>query len=187
MSKRTKVLIGVGLLLGLLGGMAVVPALAQTGTPPTTPTPPAVQPVPRGWGFGRFLGWGPGRSWAEFDAAAEALGMTPEELFSELHSGKTLAEIAEARGVDLTKVQEAIQAARLQAMKEAIQQAVKDGRLTQEQADWLLEGLEKGYFPMGRGFGRGFGRGWGRGPWGCPGWKGVPGTPATPTPSGTSS
>lgn len=184
MSKRMMLVFGIGLLLGLLGLMAAVPVLAQTNTPPTTPTPGA----PKGWGPGRGwglgLGWGPGRSWAEFDAAAEALGLTPEELFSQLHSGKTLAEIAEAQGVDLEKVWEAVQAARVQAMKEAIQQAVKDGRMSQEQANWLLEGLEKGYFPMGRGFGRGFGRGWGRGPWGCPGWNS---TPATPAPSGSSS
>jgi len=68
-------------------------------------------------------------------------------------------------------------------MKDAIQQAVEDGRMTQEQADWLLEGLEKGYFPMGRGFGRGFGRGLGRS-FGCPGWGT---TPSTPNPSTTPS
>lgn len=185
MSKRMKLMLGIGVLLGLLGVLAAVPVLAQGNTPPTTPTPQAQ----KGWGFGRgMMGPGFGRSWAEFDAAAEALGLTPEELFSQLHSGKTLEEIAQARGVDLEKVWEAVRAARVRAMKEAIQQAVKDGRMSQEQADWLLEGLEKGYFPIGpgfrRGFGRGFGRGnWGRGPWGCPGWSG---NPATPTPSGTS-
>ena len=42
-----------------------------------------------------------------------------------------------------------------QAMREAIEQAVEDERLTQERADWLLEGLDQGFFPMGRGFGFG--------------------------------
>ncbi len=37
------------------------------------------------------------------------------------------------------------------AMKAQIEQAVKDGKLTQEQADWLLQGIEKGYMPYGRG------------------------------------
>ncbi len=104
---------------------------------------------------------------------AEALGLTPEALFSELHAGKTLEEIAEAQGVDIQTVQEAIQSVRVKAMKEAIEQAVADGKMTQEQADWLLEGIEKGYMPMGRGWwgpmGRGprfGGRGW---KWGeCP-------------------
>ncbi|MGC8827794.1 MAG: hypothetical protein ACP5TV_12420, partial [Anaerolineae bacterium] len=43
-------------------------------------------------------------------------------------------------------------------MKDAINQAVKDGKITQDEADWLLQGLEKGYLPgrWGRG---GFGHG----------------------------
>jgi hypothetical protein len=44
-------------------------------------------------------------------------------------------------------------------MQQAIEQAVEDGRLSQEQADWLLKGLEQGLFPMGRGFGHGWGEG----------------------------
>ena len=43
--------------------------------------------------------------------------------------------------------------------KLAGEQAVEDGRLSQEQADWLLKGLEQGLFPMGRGFGHGWGEG----------------------------
>ncbi len=162
MSKTVKVLLGVGLLLGVLGvlgvlGLATVaPAFAQDTTPPTS----VPQGLP-GRGFGLRLGCGFGDSWSTFDAAADALGLTPEQLFSELHSGKSLEEIAEDQGVDLAKVQEAMQAARVQAMKEAIQKAVEEGEITQDQADWMLEGLEKGFFPMGRGFGRGH---WGNGP-----------------------
>ncbi len=179
---NVKRVLGVGLLLGLVGLLMVAPVFAQGNTPPT-PTPGAGSGLGlgRGWGRGFGLGGGFGHFWAVFDAAAEALGLTPEQLFSELRSGKTLEEIAEARGVDIQEVYDAMQAARVQEMKEAIQQAVQDGRITQEQADWLLEGLEKGYFPMGRGFGRGFGRGLR----GCPRWWGS--TPSTPTPSATPS
>ncbi len=46
-------------------------------------------------------------------------------------------------------------AARAEGMKEAIEQAVEEGYLTQEQADWMLEGLEKGFMPGRGGFGRG--------------------------------
>ncbi len=175
--------LGLVALVGLLGLMLAVPALAQGNTPPTTPTPDTGKGLGLGRGWGHFGRGFFGGSWATFDAVAEALGLTPEQLFSELHSGKTLEEIAEERGVDIQKVYDAAKAARVQQMKEAIQQAVEDGRMTQDQADWLLEGLEKGYFPMGRGFGRGFGRGLGRG-FGCPGW-GTP--PSTPTPSTTPS
>jgi lambda repressor-like predicted transcriptional regulator len=118
-----------------------------------------------------WFGWG-GRSWTQFDAAAEALGLTPDELFAELHdAGKTLAEIAEEQGVDVEAVQDALNANRSESMKQAIQQAVEEGRLSQEQADWLLEGLEKGFHPGGRGLGFGGGhmfgggRGSGRGCW----------------------
>jgi hypothetical protein len=92
-----------------------------------------------------------------FDAIAKALNLTPTQLFEQLHSGKTLDEIAKAQGVDLTKLQEAANAARVQAMKEGIAQAVTDGKMTQDQADWLLRGLDKGYLGKGRGFGFGFG------------------------------
>jgi hypothetical protein len=47
------------------------------------------------------------------------------------------------------------------AVRDAIEQALEDGNITQEQADWLLEGLEQGFFPMGRGFGFGHGMGGG--------------------------
>ena len=178
MSKRTKRILGVGMalglvaLVGLLGLLMAAPAFAQGNTPPTaTPTPgfgsgPGIGRGCWGRGWGLSGGWGRfGGSWAAFDAVAEALGLTPEQLFSELRSGKALEEIAKEKGVDIQKVYEAAQAARIQQMKDAIQQAVKAGRMTQEQADWLLEGLEKGYFPMGRGFG--FGRGFR-----CPGGRG---------------
>ncbi len=155
MKKKFMILAGVALAVILLGATVVVPAFADEPT-----SPPEVPFGFRGRGFGLW-----DRSWTMFDTAAEALGLTPEQFFAELHTGKTLAEIAEAQGVDLEAVQEAMNAARADAMREAIQQAVEDGRITQEQADWLLEGLDKGFLPLGRGFGHrmkggfGFGRG----------------------------
>ncbi len=170
--------LGGGALIVLIVLLVVAIASAQAPAPTPTPGAPSGTPEPgavpgwpgggRGWGgpWGLF-GGGPGDRWTTFDAAAEALGLTPEELFSELHAGKTLAEIAEAQGVDIQVVQEAMKAVRVEAMKQAIAQAVQDGKMTQEQADWLLEGIEKGYMPMGRGFGpMGPGRG-GRGWHGC--------------------
>ena len=67
-------------------------------------------------------------------------------MFEQLHSGKTLSDIATAQGEDLSAVQAAVNASRVQAMKDKIAQAVTDGTITQEQADWLLQGLDKGYF-----------------------------------------
>ena len=173
MNKKWLMLAGLGLVVGLLVLSLAVPALAQE----TTPTP-ANPNVLGGWGKGFDFGFRGGGSWATFDAVAKALGLTPAELFTELHSGKTLDQIATAKGVDLQKVQDAAEAAELEARKAEIAQAVKDGKMTQEQADWLLKGMELGYMPMGRG-----GRGHGMGGRGCFG--GTP--PSNTTPSATPS
>ena len=154
--KRLVLLGGIALIVVLVASLAGA-ALVFADEPTTTPETPC------GCG-GRGFGLG-GGSWTMFDTAAVALGLTPEEFFAELHAGKTLEEIAEAQGVELEAVQEAMNAARAEAMREAIEQAVEDGNLTQEQADWLLEGLEQGFLPRGRGFGSGHGMrcGFGRG------------------------
>jgi len=110
-------------------------------------------------GFGRGLCGEAGQA-----AAAKALGMTADELSTQLWGGKTLADLAEKAGVELQAVRDAVTAACAQATRDAIEQAVTDGRLTRAQADWLLEGLDKGYWGSGSGFGFGFGgHGFGRG------------------------
>jgi hypothetical protein len=108
-----------------------------------------------------FFGGGQGKSnWTDFDAVASALGLTPVELFQNLHNGKSLTGIATAQGEDIAAVQQAAQAAQTQAVKDAIDQAVKDGRITQDQANWMQHGIDKGW---SHGFGgpgmdgRGFG------------------------------
>jgi hypothetical protein len=150
---------------GLAGGVLYGATAASAQEPEATPGPLCDD---GGW---HLFGWG-GRSWTLFDAIAEALGLTPNELFTESHDeGKSVADIAEERGVDLETVKDALKANRAEAQREAIEQAVEDGRISQEQADWLLEGLEKGFHPggPGMGFGRGHmfggGRGFGRGDW----------------------
>jgi hypothetical protein len=180
MSRKWLIVAGVGLTAILLVLAVAVPTLAQNPTP--TPSTPA---TPKGWfGWGRGFGFGMrgGNSWQSFDAVAKVLGLTPEQLFSELHSGKTLEDIAKEKGVDMQKVYDAVNASQTEAMKAAIEQAVTDGKLTREQADWLLKGLELGMVPGGRGMGRGFGRGFGFGGRGC-----NPGTAPSTTPSPTPS
>ncbi len=177
--KKLVAVIGVLALVSAIGLFVAGTTFAQESTPTPTPAPK----VPFGcFGWGRGFGfWG--GSTAVFDAVAEALNLTPTQLFEQLHSGKTLSEIAEAQGVDLQKVQDAINAAQKQVMKDAINQALKAGRISQAEADWLLQGLEQGFLPKGRGFGFGHMRGGLRGP---RGWWG-PAPTTTPTPSGTTS
>ncbi len=105
---------------------------------------------------------------AELDAAAQALGMTTTELTTALQSGKTLEQVAQEKGVDFATVQAAMQKARDTEMRTQIQQALSDGKITQDHANWLLEGLDKGYLNGPGGFGFGFG-----GPHGQ-GWGGTP-------------
>ncbi len=87
---------------------------------------------------------------AGLDAAATALGMTAEELSTEFRKGKVLAQMAVERGLDPIVVQQAVQATTKAGPKAAIRQAVLDGQLTQDNADWLLLGLEKDYWGAGK-------------------------------------
>ena len=114
-------------------------------------------------GFGMMMGrrgghWGGpmGGGMCDQAALAEQLGMTTDELTAELKAGKTIAELAEEKGVDL-------EAARIEAMKKQMQQAVEAGTLTQEQADWMLQGMEQGLMPGAGGFGGGMHGGFGGG------------------------
>ena len=71
---------------------------------------------------------------------ANELGITVEELKAREAAGETLVEIGLSLGFD----QEAISEIHTQARIYAINQAVADGLITQEQADWLLSRMENG-------------------------------------------
>jgi uncharacterized protein (DUF433 family) len=94
---------------------------------------------------------------AGLDAAAKALGMTSADLTAQLEAGNSLADIASAQGVDVRTVQDAIQAARNTEIKTQINNAVTAGTISQDKANWLLEGLSKGFLNGPDGFGFGFG------------------------------
>lgn len=83
---------------------------------------------------------------AGLEAAAGKLGMTADELSTQLWGGATLSSLAEKAGVNLQDVQDAVTAACQAATRDAIEQAVTDGTMSREKADWLLEGLDKGYW-----------------------------------------
>jgi len=69
--------------------------------------------------------------------AADKLGMTVDELQTQLRDGKTVADLAKEKGVDLQTILDAFLAPR----QEALSQAVADGKITQEQADQMLENM----------------------------------------------
>ena len=145
MKNKMSILIG-GLLVALLvvGVIGATNAYAQNSS--------STLLHGRGPGDGRGRGFGQ----VELEAAAKVLGITTDELTTALQSGKTLEQLADEAGVELQDVQDTIQAAHETELRERIAQAVSDGTMTQEKADWLLEGLDKGFLD-GPGFGFGFG------------------------------
>jgi hypothetical protein len=104
-----------------------------------------------GKGHGRF---------AKLDAAAKALGMTVEDLRSALEGGKSLAAVAQEKGIDVAKIVDALVA----GFKAHLDQEVASGIHTQAEADQKLadararlEAFVNGTAPAGkpRGFGGG--------------------------------
>jgi len=146
----------------IMGAMVMVALVAVAGVTvvsaqeePATPDVPA-QGLGRAWGHG---GRGIGRGLMAVDeetmhaAIAEALGITVDEFEAAIADGTRLSELAAELGVDLADVQEAMQAVH----EAALQQAVEEGLITQEQADAF--GGRLGQMGNGNAFGprRGFG------------------------------
>jgi cytidylate kinase len=85
------------------------------------------------------------------DAVAQKLGMTSADLMTALQSGQTIDQIAQSKGVsidDLNKVA-------LAAFKSGLADQVKQGTLTQQQADALLNRMGTPLLNFGRGFAQG--------------------------------
>ncbi|MCX6031214.1 MAG: hypothetical protein NT169_18185 [Chloroflexi bacterium] len=140
MSKKLLIPLSLALVLTLVvGGVA----LAQ-GVGPKAEKAVQAAKVARAVGAVRPLG-GFGADWATFDAVAGALKLTPAQLFEQLHSGMTLQKIATAQGVDMQAVKDAVKAARETKATAAIQKALDNGKITQEQADWMRKGLDNGW------------------------------------------
>jgi hypothetical protein len=71
------------------------------------------------------------------DAAAEAIDIGTSDLLSALRNGRTIAEVAQTHGVQVSEVVDAI----VTAERDRLDELVADGRLTQEQADELSADL----------------------------------------------
>ncbi len=69
-----------------------------------------------------------------WNALAEKLGMTSDELNTALTGGKTLVQLAEEKGLTRADLVAEIESAH----KDSLAQAVKDGVITQAQADTVL-------------------------------------------------
>jgi ribosomal protein S20 len=88
---------------------------------------------------GKPKGGGPRGRGPKLEAAAEALGLSEEDLREQLRDGKTLAQVAEDRDVDKQKVIDAMVA----EATARIDQKVQDGDLTAEEANERKANLEE--------------------------------------------
>lgn len=157
--------------LGLVAGGAALAAYQTSVIKESIANQPL---LPQAWPRGRG---GDGRLHEYFlNALAEELGMSEEELEARLVGGETLLAIAREQGLDA----EALRDLSLQARDKALEAAVGEGVITEDQADWLREpgfrpalgmpwcggGYRPGGRPRGDWMAPGFGPFGGRGPWG---------------------
>lgn len=80
-----------------------------------------------------------GRMRAHLEAAATALGMTPEALKTALRGGSSLADVAKSKNIAVQEVIDAMVADE----KTEIAEAVADGKLTQAEADSILAKVDE--------------------------------------------
>ena len=87
-----------------------------------------------GFGFGRqgMMGFG-------LNEVAKALGVTQQDLVTELQAGKSIADIAKEKNVDLNQVKQTI----LSDFKAQLDTAVKNNRITQAQADQAYQNFSQ--------------------------------------------
>lgn len=73
------------------------------------------------------------------DAVSKLLGIKPEDVRAQRQAGKSLLDIAKEKGVDAQKLKDTM----LDSRKTLLQERVKDGTLTQEQADDILKQMQE--------------------------------------------
>ncbi len=107
-------------------------------------------------------------------AVATKLGLTYEQLTQAVQNGQTIAQLAEAKGVSLNDLKEAARG----AITTLLADLVKQGVMTQTQADWMADHLDDmPMFNFDRGFGPGMMQGQGMMGRGMMGGR-VPGVPS---------
>jgi hypothetical protein len=131
-------------IVGVVVGVALVAAVALGALifiQPAAAAPTAANSINHGGGAGCGQ--------AGLDAAAKALNMTSADLQTQLRGGSKLSDLATKANVKLADVLSAVDAACKAQLKTSIEAAVTAGTLTRDKADWLLQGLDKGYWGPG--------------------------------------
>ena len=128
--------VAVGAAIGLtLGGLGVAAAQTDSSTStsagPSEPAPSAADPGPGHRG-------GKGKHGVGLATAAKAIGISEADLQTALRNGHSVAQVAQAKGVDPVKVITAL----VEEPKAKLAEEVKAGRITQAQADEHLADLQ---------------------------------------------
>lgn len=76
---------------------------------------------------------------ASLEALEETLGLSGEEIRASLSEGNTLADIAEAQGVSVEDLADQL----IASMEERLDAAVEDGKIDEDRAEEIREGLEE--------------------------------------------
>jgi hypothetical protein len=138
--KKWQMISGIAVALVIALGLTVA-AFAQGGTPPAN-APQDWQPGTMGRG-GMAGGQGPMAGYGMrfgangstlVDVTADVTGLSVTDVVAELQAGQTFAQVAEAHGKTASDLVTAFLAER----ETALDQAVADGRITQETADTML-------------------------------------------------
>jgi len=147
-TKKVKMLVGAMALALSVGSLGAAYAAAEDQTATTKVQQTASQ--------GKHMVRG--SMFANNEELLVLLNLSAEELQAQLKEGKTLAAIIEAQGASKDEVVDLL----VKQHQERLAQAVKDGKLTQEQADKQEETLQDmaqkmlegtGFGPGGKGFG----------------------------------
>ena len=89
-------------------------------------------PMGNGFGMGQYF------SGNMSEVIADVLGVTLDELQAARSEGKSVAELANEKGINKDELVNKM----IQSRKADLEQAVTDGKLTQEQMDAMLENME---------------------------------------------
>jgi hypothetical protein len=135
MKRNVVVMTSLAMVVVLVGLFVTGSVFAQD--PKATPVPAPSTPAAPGMMGPRMGGFGLSK------AITDLLGLTPGQLLDARAAGKTLLDIAKDKGITEQQLVDAIVADH----KTTLDQAVKDSKMTQEQADWLL-GVMKAVAPF---------------------------------------
>jgi hypothetical protein len=138
-SSRTKILIGVAAVAVASGTTAGALAATHTGGKSSAPQAAGGRAIAFGFGFG-FGGPGMHGPGDKLAAAATYLGISTDQLMTQLQSGKTLAQIASSASGKST---DGLVAALVAAETKQLDAAVAAGKLTKDQENQILPNLQQ--------------------------------------------